>query len=175
MEFRILGSLKVVEAGTPLPLGGHRQRAVLARLLLDANRVVPTDSLIDALWGDHPPATSVKTLQKYISELRKVLGSELRTDPAGYVVTAGDLDASHFERLVADARRARSAGDLEGAAAKLAAARALWRGPVLADFGESFVALERARLDELRVASVEQQLELDLALGRHREATGELS
>ena len=175
MEFRILGSLEVAEAGTPLPLGGHRQRAVLARLLLDANRVVPTDSLIDALWGDDPPATSVKTLQKYISELRKVLGSQLRTDPAGYVITADDLDASRLERLVADARRARSAGDLEGAAAKLAAARALWRGPVLADFDESFVEAERARLDELRVAAVEQQLELDLALGRHREATGELS
>ena len=175
MEFRILGSLEVVEAGTPLPLGGHRQRAVLARLLLDANRVVPTDSLIDALWGDDPPATSVKTLQKYLSELRKVLGSRLRTDPAGYVVTADDLDASRLERLVADARRARSAGDLEGAAAQLAAARALWRGPVLADFDESFVAAERARLDELRVAAAEQQLELDLALGRHREATGELS
>jgi predicted ATPase/DNA-binding SARP family transcriptional activator len=167
--------LEVVKAGAPLPLGGHRQRAVLARLLLDASRVVPTDSLIDALWGDDPPATSVKTLQKYISELRKVLGSQLRTDPAGYVVTAGDLDARHFERLVADARRARSAGDLQGAAAKLAAARALWRGPVLADFDEPFVAPERARLDELRVAAVEQQLELDLALGRHREAAGELS
>ena len=175
MEFRILGSLEVVEAGTSLPLGGHRQRAVLARLLIDANRVVPTDSLIDALWGDDPPATSVKTLHKYISELRKVLGSQLRTDPAGYVVTAGDLDASRLERLIADARRARSAGDLEGAAAKLAEARGLWRGPVLADFDESFVAAERARLDELRVAAAEQQLELDLALGRHREAAGELS
>src|SRR5690348_12563663 len=105
MEFRILGSLEVVEAGTPLPLGGHRQRAVLARLLLDADRVVTTDSLIDALWGDDPPATSVKTLQKYISELRKVLGSQLRTDPAGYVISADDLDASRLERLVADARR----------------------------------------------------------------------
>ena len=175
MEFRILGSLEVVEAGTPLPLGGHRQRAVLARLLIDANRVVPTDSLIDALWGDDPPATSVKTLQKYVSELRKVLGSHLRTDPAGYMVTAGDLDASHLERLVADARRARSAGDMEGAAAKLETARALWRGPVLADFDEPFVTPERARLDELRVAAAEQQLELDLALGRHREAAGELS
>ncbi|MBV8429973.1 MAG: winged helix-turn-helix domain-containing protein, partial [Solirubrobacterales bacterium] len=175
VEFRILGSLEVVEAGRPLPLGGHRQRAVLARLLIDANRVVPTGSLIDALWGDDPPATSVKTLQKYISELRKVLGGRLRTDPAGYVVAAGELDASRLERLVADARRARSAGDLEGAAANLAEARALWRGPVLADFDESFVAAERARLDELRVAAAEQQIELGLALGRHSEATGELS
>src|SRR5438105_12222948 len=109
MEFRILGPLEVVEHGQPLDLGGQKQRALLAMLLLEANRVVSSDRLIDALWEDEPPETAQKALQVYVSQLRKLLGKErLQTRAPGYLlqVEEGDLDLEQFQRLHAAGRHA---------------------------------------------------------------------
>jgi predicted ATPase/DNA-binding SARP family transcriptional activator len=140
----------------------------MARLLLDARHVVTAESLIDAVWGERPPATARKTLQKYVFELRGVLAEPiLRTTPGGYVldVVDDDLDARMFERLVEQS--------------DFAAALALWRGEVLADLGDiGFAVAERTRLDELRLAAWHGRIEADMAAGRHSEAIarlGELS
>src|SRR3954454_1362400 len=115
IEYRVLGPLEVREGDRPLPLGGAKQRALLALLLLNANRVVSRERLIDELWGDEPPETAVTMVQVYVSRLRKVLGTgSLVTRSPGYLLEVGadELDLSRFERLVEDARRA----DPEGAA-----------------------------------------------------------
>src|SRR3954469_20275141 len=107
MEYRVLGSLEVRGGNGPVPLGGPKQRAFLALLLLNANRVVTRDRLIDELWGEHPPDTAVKTTQVYVSRLRKLLpGGALLTRPPGYLlaVTPGELDLAQFEQLVTQAR-----------------------------------------------------------------------
>src|SRR5262245_62662244 len=101
MEFRILGPLEVVADGTALDVGGPKQRAVLALLLIEANRVVSSDRLIDAVWEESPPDSALKAIQLYVSQLRKVLGRErLETRPPGYLLRAGgdELDLSRFER-----------------------------------------------------------------------------
>src|SRR5947207_15832967 len=121
MEFRILGPVEAVEDHRPLPLGGERQRALLALLLTRANEVVSTDRLADELWGAHPPKRALNTIQYYISQLRKVLGADrIVTRTPGYLICIGpeELDLSRFERLVAD-----------GSAEALHEALSLWRGP----------------------------------------------
>lgn len=173
VRFALLGPLEVRAAGVAVPVGGPRQRAVLARLLIEPRRVVSTDALVDAVWGGHPPATAVKTLQKYVVELRRALGpGAVRTRGRGYVLDVPDdqVDARTFERLVADARGAAGRGDPATALACLTEAEGLWRGEVLADFPDAiFAAPERARLQQLRLSAVENALELELALGRHEE------
>ena len=173
MEFRILGPLQVLDEGRELPLGGAKQRALLALLLLDPNRVVSRDRLIDELWHTDPPATAPTALQVYVSQLRKALGRDLiLTQPPGYVirVSDGELDLHRFERLVATARTEEPAQ----AAQLLREGLALWRGAPLAEQGDSFVPPERARLEEQRLAALEQRIEADLALGRHAEMVPEL-
>jgi DNA-binding SARP family transcriptional activator len=174
VEYRILGPLEVVDGDQPLPLGGPKQRALLALLLLRANEVVATDTLIDRLWGERPPATAAKVLQVQVWRLRKALGGEaLATRAPGYVlrVDAGDFDLARFEQLFGEAREAAPAV----AAAKLREALALWRGTPLADLAhEDFVAAEIGRLEELRVAALEERVEADLALGRHGELVADL-
>ena len=173
LQYRLLGPLEVAAEGAALALGGPRQRAVLARLLVDVGRVVSTDALVDAVWGDEPPPTAVKTLQKYVVELRKSLGpGVLLTRGRGYVLAAASeqVDALCFERLMEDASKAERAGDLDRAIALRGEAEGLWRGDVLCDRRDAaFVAPERARLEELRVASLETALELELARGHHGE------
>ncbi|MGH2797223.1 MAG: AfsR/SARP family transcriptional regulator, partial [Thermoleophilaceae bacterium] len=167
MDFRLLGPLEVSEQDRPLALGGVKQRSLLAILLLQANELVSTDRLIDQLWGMAPPATASKSIQVYVSRLRKTLGDgRLVTRPPGYLlrVEPEELDLARFERLAAEARRASP----ESAARKLREALALWRGPALADLAyESFAQVEVARLEEMRLAVVEQRIDADLALGRH--------
>ncbi len=174
MDFRLLGPLEVSEQGQPLALGGVRQRSLLAVLLLHANELVSTDRLIDQLWGAAPPATAAKTVQVYVSRLRKALGSgHLATRAPGYVLSVEpeELDLARFELLAAEARHA----DQETAAAKLREALALWRGPALADLAyEAFAQVEIARLEEMRLTVLEQRIDADLALGRHPELVGEL-
>ena len=164
MEFRILGPLEVLSDGQALDLGGQKHRVLLALLLLEANRVVSRDRLIDALWEEEPPETAVKALQVYISQLRKQLGKErLQTKAPGYLlrVEPDELDLARFRRL-----------QEEGA---LRPALALWRGPPLADLGDQrFAQAEIARLEELRVVCLEERIEQDLARGRHAELVGEL-
>jgi predicted ATPase/DNA-binding SARP family transcriptional activator len=165
MRFEILGPLEVLRDGVRIPLGGVRRRAVLARLLLDARHVVTAERLVDAVWGERPPATARKTLQKYVFELRGVLAEPiLRTTPGGYVLDVDDvdLDVRVFERMVEQS--------------DFAGALALWRGEVLADLGDiGFAVAERTRLDELRLAAWQGRIEADLAAGRHPEAIARLA
>jgi DNA-binding SARP family transcriptional activator/ABC-type branched-subunit amino acid transport system substrate-binding protein/streptogramin lyase len=178
LEFRILGPLEVVEKDRPLLLGGPKQRALLAVLLLHRGEVVSTDRLIDWLWGERPPASAVKTVQVYISNLRKALGDGLLvTRGRGYAlaVEAGQLDLDRFGALVASGSRALQAGDANVAGRRLREALALWRGPPLADFTyEAFAQSEIARLEETRLAALEERIEADLALGEHAALIGEL-
>jgi DNA-binding SARP family transcriptional activator len=174
MEFRLLGPLEVSERDRPLALGGVKQRSLLAVLLLHANEVVSTDRLIDELWGGEPPATAAKSVQVYVSRLRKELGEgRLVTRAPGYVlhVDPAELDLARFEQLLGEARRSSP----DTAARKLRQALALWRGPALADLTyEAFAQAEVARLEELRLAAVEQRIDADLGAGRHADVIGEL-
>jgi DNA-binding SARP family transcriptional activator len=174
VEFRILGPLEVVRDGEPLDVGGPKQRALLALLLLDANRVVSADRIVEALWDGDPIETAAKAVQVYVSQLRRVLGRErLETRPPGYLVnvSADELDLHRFEALVEEARRAGP----QPAAATLRAALALWRGAPLAEFAyQRFAQLEAARLDEVRLACLEDRIDADLACGSDAELVGEL-
>ena len=178
LEFRILGPLEVVEGDQPVVLGGPKQRALLAVLLLDRNQVVSNDQLVDALWGEHPPPSAATTVRVYVSNLRKTLGGEvLLTSAGGYVVSvgAGQVDADRFEALTSDARVALGEGDAVRAQALLERALGLWRGGPLADLTyEPFAQIEIARLAEARLAAVEDRIEVDLMLGRHRQLVAEL-
>jgi ABC-type branched-subunit amino acid transport system substrate-binding protein/DNA-binding SARP family transcriptional activator len=171
VELRVLGPLEVVDDGIPLGLGGARQRLVLAYLILEANRVVSTDRLIDRIWGDEPPDAARAALFAYISRLRKLLGpARIQARPPGYVLLAetDEVDALRFIDLVDAARATAEPTDV---ATLLTEALALWRGGALADLAEHD-ALRPAitRLEELRVTALEDRIGADLALGRHRES-----
>jgi DNA-binding SARP family transcriptional activator len=178
LEFRILGPFEVVEQQRPVVLGGPRQRALLAILLLRRGEVVSSERLIDQLWGESPPASAAKTLQVYVSHLRKALGNEvLLTRGGGYLLAAapGQVDAERFEAMVADARHALADGDAAGARELLGSALGLWRGEALADLAyEPFAQGEIARLEEARLAALEDRIDADLMLGQHRAVVGEL-
>lgn len=165
IRFGILGPLEVLDDGEALALGGPRQRAVLARLLLDPGHVVSAERLIDDVWNGQPPRSAAKTLQKYIWQLRKVLPDQvLHTRGAGYLldVDPNHLDARSFERLLDTNQYTEALG--------------LWRGEVLSDLPDlAFADAERARLEELRMFALESRLEDDLAAGRHAAAVGELT
>jgi len=131
-EFRLLGPVEAVIGGNPVPLAAAKPRALLALLLLHRNQVVSTERLIDELWADEPPARATKTLQVYISQLRKALGPDrLVTRPPGYVlnVAAGELDLERFEQLTTEGRKLLAAGDARSARDRLREALDLWRGP----------------------------------------------
>ena len=173
--FRLLGPLEVLAAdGEPLALGGQKQRAVLTLLLLRPNRVVPTDVLIEALWGEHPPRTATTSLQNSISALRKVLGTEVVVTRApGYALSVGpdESDLARFERLVADARGLEAGERAEA----LRAALDLWRGDPLPEFAfEAWAQADILRLEELRLTTLEDRIDADLALGRAAELVPEL-
>jgi DNA-binding SARP family transcriptional activator len=178
VDFRILGPLEVVEDGRALQLGGPKQRALLALLLLHADNVVTRDRLIDELWHGEPPAAAETTLRSHISRLRSTLGaSRLLSKRPGYslVLAPEELDSARCERLLAEAREALARGAAAMASDRLRSALALWRGPVLADLAyEPFVQGEIGRLEELRLALVEERIEAALALARHADVIGEL-
>ncbi len=186
MDYRILGPLRAFDGDRPIPLSGAKQRALLAMLLVEANRVVSTDRLIDGLWGDDPPETATTALQVYVSRLRTTLepgrtpgdaGQIIVTHPPGYLLRTepGQLDLDQFEELASSAESARAAGDPRAAADLLRTALELWTGPPLADLAfEDFARPEIARLEELRLVAVEDRIDADLALGRHAHLVGEL-
>ncbi len=151
-QFRLLGPLAVTVEGEPLALGGQKRRALLAALLLEANRIVSRDRLIDALWGEEPPDTARNTIQVYVSQLRKLLPEgTLETAPPGYRL-AVDPEAIDLFRFIQ-----------------------LTRGPALADLAwEPLAQGEVVRLEELRLAALEDRIDADLALGRHGQLIGEL-
>ena len=164
VDFRILGPLEVVAEGGFLDIGAPKLRAVLAALLLEPNRVVSDDRLIESVWDETPPESAQKALQVYVSQLRKLLGGDrVQRIGLGYAlrVDPGELDLDRFERL-------RDEG-------KLYEALALWRGPPLAEFEyERFARSVIERLEELRLACLEERLDRDLAEGRHAKVISEL-
>jgi DNA-binding SARP family transcriptional activator len=175
VEFRILGSLEVVEEGRPLALGGARQRALLALLLTRANEIVSTDRLIDELWGERTPKAAGNALQYHISRLRRLLAPShaIVTQEPGYLIRVEpeELDLFRFERLVEEGQQSSP----EAAARLFGEALALWRGPALADVAhESFAQREILRLEELRLVALERRIDADLALGRDAELVAEL-
>ena len=177
VEYRLLGPVEALVDGRPVDLGGPRQRGVLVTLLTEANSVVPASRLVDAVWGDEPPATAANLVQRAVSQLRKGLGRDaIKTRGTGYVATveAGALDLEVFERLAREGSAALTSGDWPAAAASLHEALGLWRGPALADLSDQdFLRLEAARLDELRLLALERRIEAELACGRHADVLAE--
>ena len=182
MEFGILGPLEVVDGAERLELGGARQQIVVATLLLSANRVVTMGRLLEAIYGDDLPPTSRSQAHISISSLRRLFASHghdgvIATRDHGYVigVESGQLDAQRFEELDAAAQAARDDGNLDLAIAKYRDALRLWRGPALDGMDSELVRAAASRLDEQRVATLEDRLDLELQLGRHHELVGELT
>ena len=173
-EFRILGPLEARVDGAPVDLGGPRQRALLAALLVHHGQVVSTDRLVDLLWGEHAPKTATTSLQNAVSQLRRALGADVvDTRAPGYVFAADPaaIDAVRFESLVTQARDVPAAQRAQ----LLRSALALWRGAALADLArEEFTQGEIRRLEELRLDALEERIAADIELGLHREVIGEL-
>jgi DNA-binding SARP family transcriptional activator len=181
MRFRILGPLEVQTGQDWTAIGASKWRAVLACLLLNAGQIVSTDTLIDELWGNDPPAKAANLISIYVLRLRRLIGDTegqvLVTRAPGYQLRldGGDLDAEQFGTLMSQGRQALAAGDPERAAMLLTDSLSLWRGRALADIPLSaFVAAEAGRLEELRLAATELRIEADLACGRHRLVIPEL-
>jgi DNA-binding SARP family transcriptional activator/streptogramin lyase len=158
-------------------IGAAKQRALLAYLLLHRGQVVPVGRLADALWEDAPPATATKTIQVYVAQLRKTLGSDLLvTEPGGYVAALNghDLD-ERFQRELDEGARAFDAGRHAAAARALDDALGLWRGSALADLPQTHAIRDHAaRLDEDRLWALEHRIDADIALGRHERLVAEL-
>jgi DNA-binding SARP family transcriptional activator len=164
VEFRILGPVEVLDEGRSVPLPAGKPRALLRFLLLNRNRVVSAETLIDELWGDEPSESATKALQGYVSQLRKALGADrLVTKPPGYSlrVEDGELDLDRFEQLAREGRERLAAGDVKAASRELGSALELWRGPA-------------PGLEERRLAALEDRIDADLALARHAELVAEL-
>lgn len=178
MECRLLGPLQVLAANRELALGGAKQRALFAILSLRANQVVSTDRLAEDLWAAARPQSAENVIQVYVSRLRKCIGAtRIVTRAPGYllVLEPDEIDVAHFERLAEQGRRAFRGRDYDAAAEALRDALNVWRGGALADLAyEPFAQAEILRLEEARLAVLEDRIEADLALGRHAELVGEL-
>jgi predicted ATPase/DNA-binding SARP family transcriptional activator len=179
MEFRILGPLEVSENGEAISIGGRKERALLALLVVNAPSAVSVDRMADELWGDEAPPTAIKTLRSYVSRLRRRLGegASLITVGSGYALDIGpdEIDAARFERLLgASLEHQRTDAHLL-AAEQLADALSLWRGTALADLDDHpFAQLEATRLEGRRLEALEARIASDLELGRHRRLITEL-
>ena len=178
MQVRILGPFQLEEGGRRITIGGVRQRAVLADLLLHANEVVPSEQLLVDLWGEDSPPSAANALQAAVSRLRRELPPErLITRAPGYAlrVFPEELDVTRFEQLVSEGRNALAAGTAAEAARTLSQALSLWQGPALADFRfEPFAQAEIARLEEMHLTCLEERIEADLALGSAGPLTAQL-
>ena len=178
MQFAVLGPVEVRRDGRGVALGGPKQRALLAILLLRADEVVSRDRLIEGLWGERPPPTADHTLDNYVSRLRKVIGDDrISRRPPGYVVHVhdGELDLQRFTTLLEAGRAQLGRHEPKEAAATFRNALALWRGPALADvLYEPFAAHEAQRLEDLRLSALENRIEADLEVGAGSELVPEL-
>lgn len=181
IEFGLLGALVVRTGNTEVPVRRGHQRALLATLLLNANRLVPVEAITDALWGTTPPRTAPVAVRSYIRRLRLALGQagqeRISTQPRGYLISVADdeLDLTRFEHLLVSAREAARRGCWPDAAQKAREALSCWRGEPLADIESDTLALsEVPRLTELRLQAVETRIDADLRLGGHAEAAAEL-
>jgi DNA-binding SARP family transcriptional activator/predicted negative regulator of RcsB-dependent stress response len=182
MEYRVLGPLEVLAGGEPVDIGSSRQRVVLAALLLDANRVVSLDRIVDALWDNDPPVTARSQVQICVSALRRKLTAAgaaegIVTCPPGYLIRVPErsLDAQEWELLVTDGRAAAAEGRLPDAARYLRTALGLWRGPALGGVGSTVIGVTATRLNENRLAVLEECIGLELELGLHHDVIGELA
>ncbi|SEH03450.1 DNA-binding transcriptional activator of the SARP family [Nonomuraea solani] len=181
--FGVLGPLEVTAAGRPVPVLGRSQRELLGALLLRANALVQVDFLVEDLWPDQPPPTARRQIQNTVGRLRRTLtgggvpSETLETRPGGYLLRASrdELDLLSFHWHVEEGRRLAGAGRGAEAAARLRAGLALWRGTPLADLDGHFAVARARRLQEDRLAVLEECLALDLRLGRHHEVVGELA
>jgi len=182
IDYRLLGPIEAGVNGAGLDIGGQKQRALLAILVLSANEPVPRDVLVDRLWGERPPPGAQHTLEVYISRLRKTLEPAagrpvVLTSPGAYLLRApaDRVDVRCFERLAEAGRRALAENAPDRAAEDLKKALGLWRGAPLADVSdEPFAQPQIARLNELRIGITEDRIEADLALGRHADVVSEL-
>jgi DNA-binding SARP family transcriptional activator len=184
VRYAILGPVELWEVERRIGVGGTRQVALLALLLVNANRAVSTDRLIEALWGDLRRTGAVKRLRVAITRLRRTLDpdraqdeSVLRTVPGGYLlaVAPGELDAEVFARRLAEGREALQVGEAARARDLLAEALGLWRGPTLAEVAyEEFAQPEIRRLEELRLAALEARVDCELQFGQHGGVIAEL-
>ena len=180
LEFRLLGDVTVLADGHPLDLGGTRQRSVLALLVLQRDRPIATELLADRLWPDDLPLSAIKTIQVYISRIRRVLGAEahrLSSSATGYRLTVGDdeLDAARFERGLRTAREALASGSIDSGMVGLRESLAQWSGTALGDLaGERFARREAGRLEELRLQALEELFEVQIGAGLGRDAIGEI-
>jgi predicted ATPase/DNA-binding SARP family transcriptional activator/peroxiredoxin len=185
MEFRILGPLEVLVDRHQVVVSGDKQRALLALLVVNANRALSAAALIDELWGERPPSSAAKTLQAHISRVRKALGQGFVDGGEGLIVTREHgyelridremVDSLRFERLVSEARSKSAAGRVPEALSVLEEAVSLWRGQPLAEFAhERFAEVEISRLEELRIGALEELIDAKMALGRHAEVIGEV-
>jgi DNA-binding SARP family transcriptional activator/pimeloyl-ACP methyl ester carboxylesterase len=177
VRFRVLGPVEVTADEVPVAVSAAKERSLLAALLAHANRAVSPDALVDELWGESPPRSANKTLQTYISHLRRLLGDRIRSDPAGYAlrVDDGELDSASFERSVREGRLALLRGDAVAAVRALGDALAQWQGEAYAGcVAGPRVAADAVRLEELRLGAVEDSYAARLANGQHRELSAEL-
>ncbi len=181
-EFRVLGPLEVLKDGDPVPIRAAKQRVLLASLLIDANRVVPVETLVARLWGETSPGGARNTLQNYVLRLRRVLGSTedsgpVLTRPPGYLIdVAGDaLDLHRFDALIRRATVTATQGDAEQASVLLREALGQWRGQPLSDLPSELLQREVVpALVERWLGALESRIEADLMLGRHGEVLPEL-
>ena len=173
----MLGPMEVLDDGRPLPIGGPKQRAVLAQLILQPNRIVPAERLIEDVWGEEPPDTARNILQSYVSRLRKLLGDgRIEGRGGGYALSVApeEIDSSRFEALVRRGK-ASAESDPSRAAEAFAEALDLWRGPAFADLAdEPSLRGSIARMDELRLGATEHRIAAELAMGRHSTMVSEL-
>jgi DNA-binding SARP family transcriptional activator len=178
LQFALLGPLDVWDGDRSLVPGPAKHRALLAALLLTPNQMVPFGRLVAVLWGEQPPASAAPVLRVYVSGLRRLLGQErIRTAAGGYLIAVApeQVDLHRFEGLATRAQRARDAGRLDEASELFRTALGLWRGPALADVeSDELQRVEAVRIEELRLKTLEDRLDLDLERGRHREVIGEL-
>ena len=178
MDVRLLGPFEVWDGSDRLPVGSGKQAALLALLVLHGGEAVSNERLVEALWDGRPPPTAPKNVQIYVSQLRKAIGEaviETRVNGYAAVLDVDELDATRFERLVERGSELLADGDDAAAAATLSEALRLWRGPALAEFAYAdFAQPEIARLEELRLAALEDRIDADLALGRQRQVVPEL-
>ncbi|MET9324316.1 AfsR/SARP family transcriptional regulator [Streptomyces sp. NPDC003038] len=199
MDIDVLGALAVRENGVSVAPTAPKPRQVLALLAFHADRVVPVSALIEELWAGEPPRSARTTLQTYVLQLRALIAAALErgaegggqrgggartakdvllTLPGGYLLSSGGgrLDVREFDRLAGSGYRAMDAGDFSGAARLLREALALWSGPAFADVQSGVqLDMEIRRLEETRLCALDQRIEADLRLGRHRELLAELT
>ncbi len=173
LEIRLLGPFEVLAGGTPADVGGSKRQALLAMLALRNGHVVAVDALVDGLWGEELPSAPRNALHHHIARLRAALGEESIAGVAdGYAVEGAHVDAVSFEELLAETRAALRAGDVDAAADASASALALWRGPALQGLpATTWFGAEARRLETLQVDALEEDFEVRLALGEHRELT----